>query len=121
MLSKPDPRRWKAIDNPLGFVPELAKPVIHPVITKFEEFSEDQKNTLLHIKQVVVDRIGECELSVFGSQVKGNWDEDSDYDIVVHKTPHHKDVEYLKKYNYGVRVDMSFAPSLAHFEKKIKF
>jgi len=120
MLKQPDPRRWKAIDNPLGFVLRRGKPVIHPIVTTFEEFNDEQKRQLLHIKSIVVDKIGECELSVFGSQVKGNWDEESDYDIVVHKRPSSKDMDYLKKYNYGVPVDMGFS-HLAPFEKQVKF
>ena len=120
MLKQPDPRRWKAIDNPLGFVPELAKPITHPIVTTFDEFSEDQKKTLLHIKSVVVDKIGDCEISVYGSQVKGNWDEDSDWDVVIHKSVHFKEMDYLKKYDYGVRVDMGFS-HLASFEKQVKF
>ena len=119
-MKQPDPRRWKAIDNPIGFVLKQGKPFIHPIITTFEEFNEDQKRQLLHIKSVVVERIGECEMSVFGSQVKGNWDEESDYDVVVHKSVGHKDREYLKKYDYGVPVDMGFS-HLAPFEKQVKF
>ena len=59
-------------------------------------------------------------MSVYGSQLKGNWDEESDYDVVVHKGVNGKDMEYLKKYNYGVPVDMGFS-NLAPFEKQVKF
>lgn len=120
MLITEDFRRWKAIDNPLGFVVRLSKPVIYPIITKFDEFNAEQKQNLLDIKEIIVNQIGECEMSIFGSQVNGNWDDQSDYDIIVHKLIDYKNQQYLKEYNYNVKVDMSFNIYTTNV-KQIKF
>ena len=102
-----DKRRWKFTDNPVILKPQ--KPVIHPKITKFGKFSESQRKKLLHIKEIIVSQIGECTMSIFGSRIHGNWDKESDYDIIVYKEASTADREFLRKYDYGVEVDLFFS------------
>ena len=71
--------RYPYIGNPLGFKLPDPKSVIHPIIYKWDDLPEDQKEELETIKKIIFSIIGECEITLFGSIVKGYWDDDSDY------------------------------------------
>lgn len=101
-------KRWSAFNNPFGFVPRTPKPIVHPVIKTFEEFNDKQKQDLLNIKEVIISKLGECNVYAYGSQVNGNWDEESDYDIIINNSPSEQDKIDLRKYNYGFEVDIKF-------------
>lgn len=83
-------------------------PNIHPKITNFNQIPEEQKIVLNRVKSFIVETIGDCQLTFYGSRVKGNWVEDSDYDIFVHKIVDEETKRYLKKHDYGARVDLLF-------------
>jgi predicted nucleotidyltransferase len=104
-------KRWNVLNNPFGFIPRQEKPIIHPVVESFEDFNEKQKKDLLHIKNIISNKIQEFEIYVFGSQIKGNWDENSDYDILVKACVNEEDKKELRKYNYGIKVDLNFTKS----------
>jgi len=112
---------YKAIDNPLGFVMLKSKPKIHDVVITFDEFNDEQKKKLLYFREVITSKIGDCEMSIFGSQIKGNWDETSDYDIVIYNMPSREDMIYLKGFNYGFKVDMFFKQGDKYFERAVNF
>ena len=96
------------LNNPYGF--ELPKPklVIHPIIKKWDDFTEKDKIILQNIKRIIVSYIGECKVFVFGSRVNGKWDENSDYDIMVLKTSSKEIMETIRQYNYNILVDILF-------------
>lgn len=101
--------RYPYINNPYGFKLPDPKPKIHPVITKFEEFSENDKIILLEIKYIVTSYLGECKVYVFGSRIKGNWNEESDYDIAI--VSDKQDVNLrnrIRNHIYSVEVDIMF-------------
>ena len=105
-MKKADPRRWSFAERPIKLKP--LRPEIHPRINSFDELSEEDKQILLSIKDVIVEHVGECELSLFGSRTKGNWDETSDYDVVVHKLVDDETQRKLRAYNFDVPVDLFF-------------
>ncbi len=99
--------RYPYIGNPLGFKLPEPKPVIHPIINKWDDLPKDQKKELRKIKKIIFSIIGECEISLFGSIVKGYWDEESDYDLTIHKTFSREVVDELKKQPYPRKVDIN--------------
>lgn len=104
-----NPIRYPYIGNPLGFKLPEPKPVIHPIIYKWDDLPEDQKEELEIVKKIVYSIIGECEISLFGSIVKGYWDEESDYDLVIHKEVAKELLTELKKQNYPRKVDINIS------------
>ena len=100
--------RYPYIGNPFGFKLPEPKPVIHPVISKWDDFTEDKKEIIRGIKKVIVSYIGECEVRIFGSMIKGNWDEDSDYDLIILKRPEEDIIKQIKNHNFGVKVYTKF-------------
>ena len=117
-MKKADPRRWSFAERPIKLKP--FKPEIHPRISFFDELSEEDKQILLSIKSVIVEYIGECELSLFGSRIRGNWDETSDYDVTVHKFVDNETQRKLRTYNFDVPVDLFFRAS-PPTQKQVKF
>ena len=103
--------KYNVINNPLGFVMRKAKPKIHPIVSCYDEFNYDQKEKLSHIKSIVISRISTCTMYVFGSQINGNWDETSDFDIVVCGKLSGDDKRYLRSFDYGFKVDIAFTES----------
>lgn len=104
-------KRWPLLNNPFGFELPKPNPIIHPIINKWDDFSEEDKTILSNIKKIIVENIGDCKISVFGSRTKGNWVESSDYDIFIHKVLSKEIVDNLKNINYGVRVDVHYLAS----------
>lgn len=101
--------RYPYIGNPLGFKLPEPKPVIHPIIYQWDDLPEDQKEELEIVKKIVYSIIGDCEISLFGSIVKGYWDEESDYDIIVHKEVSKDIATELKKQIYPRKVDVNIS------------
>jgi predicted nucleotidyltransferase len=99
--------RYPYIGNPLGFKLPEPKPVIHPIIYQWDDLPEDQKEELEIVKKIVYSIIGDCEISLFGSIVKGYWDEESDYDLVIHKQVSKEVASELKKQVYPRKVDLN--------------
>ena len=112
-------KRYKAIDNPLGFVIRATKPQRFANVTHYDDFTEDQKTNLQKIKAVIVSRLGECNIGVYGSQVRGNYDQTSDYDVRVYKDVSPADSKYLKGFDYGVKVDMFFSSQYVNSDLNI--
>jgi predicted nucleotidyltransferase len=109
--------KYKAIDNPLGFIMRTSKPQRYPTVTRYEDFTDEQKSKLSLIKSVILSRVGECHIGVYGSQVRGNYDETSDYDIMIYKAMNIEDLRYIKGYNYGFKVDIHITPSQYDYNK----
>ena len=103
--------RYPYIGNPYGFILPQRKEVIHPVIKQWDDFTENDKAILQNIKNVIFSIIGECRICAFGSRVKGNWDENSDYDVVVTSIPNYDIQHKIKTHDYGHRVDVFFRNS----------
>ena len=102
--------RYPYVNNPFGFKLPEPKPIIHPIINKWDDFSEEDKIILSNIKKIISSDIGDCKVSIFGSRIKGYWDDKSDYDIIIHKTLSQEILYKLKNINYGVKVDINFYP-----------
>jgi predicted nucleotidyltransferase len=101
--------RYPYIGNPFGFKLPEPKPVIHPIITKWADLSKDQKKDLRKIKKIIFSIIGECKISLFGSTIKGNWDDESDYDLVIHKEISKELLAQLKQQTYPRKIDLSIS------------
>jgi len=100
--------RWPYLNNPLGFKLPEPKPVIHPIIEKWDDLPEDQKVVLTKVKTVIQALIGPCQILLFGSRVKGYWTEESDYDIRVNKVPSPELIDVIRKSDYGAEVQIFF-------------
>jgi len=113
-------KRWSLLNNPFGFELPKRPPIIHPIINKWDDFSDEDKVILSNIKRIIVDNIGDCRMSIFGSRVKGYWTEESDYDVIVFKEISDEQLKVIKSINYGVRVDISFHPNKPPIKLKIE-
>ena len=111
-------KRYPFKDNPFG-ITFKKKEKLHQEINSFDEFEEMHKTNLLKIKSVIINKIGECEIYVFGSMVNGTWDEESDYDLKVICNISKQDIEYLKNYDYGCKVDLFFDPRILLNVRKV--
>jgi len=100
--------RYPYIGNPFGFKLPEPKPIIHPIVYNWDDFLDNQKQELQTIKSIIVSIIGECTLSLFGSMVKGYWDDDSDYDLVIHKDITKEQLGQLKSQTYPRKVDINY-------------
>jgi predicted nucleotidyltransferase len=102
--------RYPYNNNPFGFKLPEQKPFIHPVIKKWDDFSEEDKKTLSEIKRIIVSYIGECRVVVFGSRIKGNWDEESDWDLIVITDVKNSDLLLkVRNHTYKVETDIKFS------------
>lgn len=101
--------RYPYINNPYEFKLPEPKPIVHPVIHKWDDFPEEDKVIFKSIKDRIVSEIGDCRITAYGSKVNGNWDEDSDYDVIVYK-----DVDIATKMKFwkhglnGLKADIQF-------------
>jgi len=83
--------------------------VTHPIAKVFEDLPLDQQAVCKRIKELILEKLPFAGVYLFGSRIKGNWVEDSDYDIVVTGTVQcHR--ELVKDIDFGVRVDLFFSP-----------
>lgn len=94
------PIRYPYINNPLGFKLPEVKPIVHPIIYQWDDLPEDQKQELQSIKETILSIVGECQISLYGSIVKGYWDENSDYDLIVHKSLSKETLTILRSQSY---------------------
>ena len=99
-------QQYPYIGNPFGFKLPEPKPVIHPIITKWEQLATNDQKILSDIKKVIISKIGDCNLYLYGSKVNGNWDENSDYDLLIDKTIPFDTLIELREYDYGVEIDL---------------
>jgi predicted nucleotidyltransferase len=109
------PVRYPYVNNPLGFKLPEVKPVVHPIIYQWDDLPEDQKEELQTIKNTIISIIGECQISLYGSIVKGYWDEDSDYDLTIHKGMSKETLGILRSQSYprsvGINIGLrNFTP-----------
>ena len=106
-------KRYPYVNNPFGFKLPEQKPFIHPIIEKWEDFSDEDKKTLSEIKRIIISYVGECNVFVFGSRVKGNWDEESDWDLVIFSETKDNELKLkVKNHPYDVEVDTNFTDKL---------
>ena len=106
-------KRYPYVNNPFGFKLPEQKPFIHPIIEKWEDFSDEDKKTLSEIKIIIISYVGECNVFVFGSRVKGNWDEESDWDLVIFSETKDNELKLkVKNHPYDVEVDTNFTDKL---------
>lgn len=116
-MSQPNLKRWKLSDYPCEGCPpppifKAVKPVIHSIPTNFDELEDHQKVIVSNIKRIIVSHIGECHINLFGSQVKGNWDETSDYDIIVFADVPSETKTLLRSLDYGCKVEINFSKNI---------
>ena len=82
----------------------------HPIVKVWEDVPADQMEILLEIKRVVQSFAGDCDVSLFGSRIKGYWTEKSDYDITVGIDLPDKSLrKNIESYNYGVKVHVFYS------------
>lgn len=102
--------RWTKENCPYP-IPEFKKKIIsHPIINKWDDFTDKDKYILQNIKNIIVSNIGDCRVSIFGSRIKGYWTEVSDYDIIIHRTISQEILKDIRSIDYGVMADISFCP-----------
>jgi predicted nucleotidyltransferase len=82
--------------------------VIHPIINNYNELLPEKKNSLETVVNKIKEYILNPKIYLFGSNIKGNWNENSDYDIIVISQPSEEIKNILKNYNYGFKVDLFF-------------
>jgi predicted nucleotidyltransferase len=97
--------QYPYIDNPFGFVLPKKNPINKSLIKDWEDLSIEDKEILSEIKNELTRYLGEYPLYLYGSRVKGNWTEDSDYDIIIEKELSIEEFENIKKLRYPVKVD----------------
>jgi predicted nucleotidyltransferase len=102
--------RWTKENCPYPILEFKKKIVSHPIINKWDDFTDKDKYILQNIKNIIVSNIGDCRVSIFGSRIKGYWTEDSDYDIMIHKAISQEVLKDIKSIDYGVVVDIGFIP-----------
>lgn len=112
-------KRYSYINNPFGFKAR-ERQYIHPAISSFWQFEQKQKDDLTRIKKIIIDKIGQCDVYVFGSYILGCWDEQSDYDIAVNKKPSAEQQRYLKSYDFGFKVDLFFYEQQFYNKKAVQ-
>ena len=108
-------KRYKLSDYPCDGCPpppifKPINPVTKPSAKIFDELLDHQKVVVSKVKSVIVSYIGECHVTLFGSQMRGNWTETSDYDFFVF-TPTKVSSEARQSiltYDYGVEVNIFF-------------
>lgn len=110
--------QYPYIGNPLGYKLPVKRLAVHPLITEWEELTEDCKKVLHSIKHLVENIIGECPMYLFGSRVKGYWLESSDYDIIIEKNITQEEVLEINKVEYPVKVDFKFKLRVEDFDKE---
>jgi predicted nucleotidyltransferase len=101
-------KRWGIKDEPNGERFIRNRPITKPIITCWDEFREEDKILLHKIKTVIQEEIGDCNIGLFGSRIKGYWRDESDYDIIVNKSIDDETNKKLREYNYGVLINISF-------------
>ena len=99
-------QQYPYIGNPFGFKLPQPKPVVHPIITRWEQFTAEDQIILSSIKKVIVSKIGDCNVYLYGSKVNGNWDDNSDYDLLIDKDITFETLLNLRDYDYGVEIDL---------------
>jgi predicted nucleotidyltransferase len=100
--------RYPYINNPYGFKLPEQNPIIHPVVKKWDDFTESDKLIFLEIKNKIISVIGDFKVSVFGSRIRGNWTDDSDYDVLINKELSIEELDKLREINHEVKVDASY-------------
>jgi hypothetical protein len=100
--------RYPYINNPYGFKLPEPNPIIHPVIKQWDDFTESDKSIFLEIKKKIISVIGDFKVSAFGSRIRGNWTEKSDYDVLINKELLTQELIALKEISYEVKVDFSY-------------
>lgn len=106
MLVESNKQRWRFEDKPVEL--KKIKPVIHPIINNYNELLPEKKNSLETVVNKIKEYILNPKIYLFGSNIKGNWNENSDYDIIVISQPSEEIKNILKNYNYGFKVDLFF-------------
>lgn len=111
-------KQYPYIGNPLGFKLPVKRLAVHPLITEWKELPEDCKKVLHIIKDLVETTIGECQMYLFGSRVKGYWINSSDYDIIIQKNITQKQILEINKIKFPVKVDFKFMLRVDGFGKE---
>jgi hypothetical protein len=110
--------RYPYLDNPFGFVLPQPKPMIHPKINNWDDFTDEDKKKILLLKSEIESIMGKCELSIFGSRIKGNWDNQSDYDLIIHNDVDIETKKLIRDHKYTYPCDISFG-NINHDSVKI--
>lgn len=100
--------RWKYEDCPFPIKFKETKPKIHPEIHNFDEMPEDQKKVLLEVKSYIRSVMPDARLFLFGSRMNGNWDEESDYDLVILTQEGKEKIDIVRGHDFGVELDLFF-------------
>lgn len=81
----------------------------HPIITKWDDFKEEEKQMLLNVKKVITSYLGEKIIRIFGSRINGSWIEESDWDLSVIGDFNNKQLmSTVREHDYGVPIDIQF-------------
>ena len=110
--------QYPYIGNPLGFTLPKKKATTKPIILNWEDFSTEDKEVLSEIKNELTRYLGEYPLYLYGSRVKGNWTEESDYDIIIDKELSQEELEIIKNLRYPVNVDFKAYENAKEFVKE---
>ena len=110
--------QYPYIGNPLGFELRKERPVMYPKIKCWEQFSEEDKKIMQSIKKMVEEQLGSCAMYLYGSRVKGNWEESSDYDIIIEKKLPLESILKIEKLNYPLKKDFKYYEKVKEFVKE---
>jgi len=111
--------RYPYVGNTLGFKLPEKHSVIHPIVETWDDFTNEQKDILLGIKNKILSVINEeYEIQIFGSRVKGYWNNKSDYDICIKGKFDSNIMSKLKNLDFNVKVDILF--NRTELDKSIK-
>ena len=106
-------KRYPYIGNPFGYKLPEPKPIIHPIIKEWNDLPQNKKDDLTRIKEIIISNIGKCEIVLFGSTINGNWDQDSDYDLVINVDimPSNEVITKIRSTDFGTKVDIFYSNS----------
>lgn len=83
-------------------------PLVHPVVTNFDELPIESKQICREIRISVNDILPQAEVYLFGSRINGRWTDESDFDIIVKWLPTYEERNRIKSIDFGRRVDIWF-------------
>lgn len=114
--------RFKYSDYKEGVVLKTKKPQTHNECYSFADLSIEQQRMCKKIKDVILELAPTARVYLFGSQMNGRWDFESDYDIIVESggVIFADTIYKLRNYDYGVKVDLFFPQLKSSSGKKIE-
>lgn len=110
-------KRWGIEDEPNWERLVRKRPITHPIITCWEDVREEDKVLLLNTKKIIISELGDCIVGFRGSRIKGNWIEESDYDLITSRIPTEDVRQRISRYNYEAPIDIMFLDHATYLQQ----